>query len=121
MTASGAPVDARRAIARRIDQGQLADAVTLKAEFENVGAALGKTLLPAVTDTVGTLADGLGIILKVNEAALSGKVGHTLLLMCAVGLMFGIIGKSSRSDFASGHDRAGHGSGPGLESGEEPV
>ena len=35
-------------------------------------------------------------ILAVNEAALSGKVGHTLLLMTAVGLMFGIIGKSGQ-------------------------
>jgi NADH-quinone oxidoreductase subunit L len=35
-------------------------------------------------------------ILAVNSAALSGKVGHTLLLLCAVGLMFGIIGKSGQ-------------------------
>ena len=31
-----------------------------------------------------------------NEAALSGKVSHTLVLWCAVGLMFGIIGKSGQ-------------------------
>ena len=32
----------------------------------------------------------------VNQAALSGKVSHTLVLWCAVGLMFGIIGKSGQ-------------------------
>jgi NADH-quinone oxidoreductase subunit L len=32
----------------------------------------------------------------VNEAAISGKVSHTLVLWCAVGLLFGIIGKSGQ-------------------------
>ena len=33
---------------------------------------------------------------RVNEAAMSGDVSHTLVLWCAVGLMFGIIGKSGQ-------------------------
>ena len=35
-------------------------------------------------------------IVAVNEAAISGKVSHTLVLWCAVGLLFGIIGKSGQ-------------------------
>ena len=34
--------------------------------------------------------------IAVNEAALSGDVSHTLVLWCAVGLLFGIIGKSGQ-------------------------
>src|SRR5207237_2949574 len=35
-------------------------------------------------------------IVALNEAALSGKVGHTLVLMTAIGLMAGIVGKSGQ-------------------------
>jgi len=35
-------------------------------------------------------------IMALNEAALSGEVGHTLLLWCAIGLLLGIIGKSGQ-------------------------
>ncbi len=78
-------------------------------EKPNSDAAL-KAFLTTRTGDIGLLcgvimtffvvqrATGTGSfdILAVNNAALSGKVGHTLLLMCAVGLMFGIIGKSGQ-------------------------
>jgi NADH-quinone oxidoreductase subunit L len=35
-------------------------------------------------------------ILAVNDAALSGKVGHTFMLWCALALLLGIIGKSGQ-------------------------
>jgi NADH-quinone oxidoreductase subunit L len=78
-------------------------------EKPNSDAAL-KAFLTTRTGDVGLIcgvimtyfivqrATGVGSfnILALNEAALSGKVGHTIVLMCAVALMAAIMGKSGQ-------------------------
>ncbi len=78
-------------------------------EQPNANAAL-KAFLTTRTGDIGLLigviltwfmvksATGRGSfnIFAVNQSALGGKVGHTLVLVCATGLLIGIIGKSGQ-------------------------
>jgi NADH-quinone oxidoreductase subunit L len=70
----------------------------LKAFLTTRTGDIGLTLGIIMTFFVVQSATGEGSfnIIAVNQAATSGDVSHTLLLWCAVGLMFGIIGKSGQ-------------------------
>lgn len=73
-------------------------AAALKAFFTTRTGDVGLMIGIIMTYFIVERATGKGSfsILAVNNAALSGKVGHTLLLMTAIALLIGIIGKSGQ-------------------------